>query len=222
MILFKEVKKIFLKNKQKIVALDGVDLRIKEGEAVVIKGRSGSGKSTLLSLMAALSKPTSGEIIISGEHIAKFSDEFASKFRQKHIGFIFQKYNLLEQLSVYENIITPLIPLNPNKQELEKKVHDVLVELSLLDKKEIPIKVLSGGEQQRVAIARSIINEPTILLADEPTANLDETLSKEFIEMLRKLKKKNQTLVIATHDPLFFELDFIDRVIEMKKGKLCF
>ena len=216
-----KIKNLYKNFKDK-VALNDINLEINKGEVVVLKGKSGSGKSTLLSLISALSKPTSGEIIVADEFISKLSDNFASRFRLENIGIIFQKYNLFNQLTTFENIISPLIPLNPSKEELEVKVDKLLKDFDIEDKKEIKVKHLSGGEQQRVAIARSLINEPKIILADEPTANLDKNLSLEFINIIKNLKTKERTIIIATHDSLFFGLDFVDKVYELEGGELCF
>ena len=221
MIKLRNVSKNFYINRQNIIALKDINLDIKQNELVVLKGKSGSGKSTLLSLVAALSKPTTGEIIVDGEYISKLSDDFASKFRLKNIGFIFQKYNLINEFSVFENIIAPLIPLNLSKNEVEKKLDNLLREFGIFDKKFTKVKLLSGGEQQRVAICRSLVNNPKIILADEPTANLDKKLSLEFIEILKKLKQKQKTIVVATHDELFFDLDIVDRVVFLDGGEIC-
>ncbi len=202
-----------------MVALDSVNLTCNKGEFIVLKGASGSGKSTLLALIAGLSKPSSGEVVVDGKQISKMADNFVSLYRRENIGFIFQKYNLVPTLDVYENIIIPLIPSNPNEKELNLKVDELLDMFEIKRKKNELVKNLSGGEQQRVAIARALINNPKIIIADEPTANLDSKLSLDFIEIIKKLKSKERTIIIATHDPLFFDLDFCDRVVEMKDGK---
>ena len=221
MIELKNINKSYRVNKNnKVIALDDINLNIKEGSVVVLKGQSGSGKSTILSLVAALSKPTSGEVIVDGTHISKLTDNFSSEFRAKNIGIVFQKYNLIPNLSVKENIILPLIPSNPDANEVQSKLNKVLGMFDIVDKKDIIVKNLSGGEQQRVAIARAYIDNPKIVIADEPTANLDEKLSLRFIEILRGLKEENKTIIVATHDPLFFGLDFVDEEIEIKDGKI--
>ena len=221
MIELKNLTKEYVINKNdKVVALSDINLHIKEGELVVLKGVSGSGKSTILSLIAALTKPTSGEVIVDKRHISKLPDNFASVYRRDNIGFIFQKYNLITSLSVKENILLPLIPLNLDVNEIEKKINLVMSRFQISHKKESIVKNLSGGEQQRVAIARANVNNPKIIIADEPTANLDEKLSLHFIEILRELKVLGKTVVVATHDPLFFDLDFVDREIEVHNGKL--
>lgn len=221
MIELKNITKSYKTSSGDVTAVKDISLRIKEGELIILKGRSGSGKSTILSLIAALAKPTSGEVVIDGEHISKLSEDFASAYRLHHIGFIFQRYNLFTQLSVFENIITPLIPLNLPKEELEARVKEISRQLTIQHKLEQSVRHLSGGEQQRTAIARALINHPKIILADEPTANLDAKLSKEFIEHLKILKDKRRTIIVATHDPLFFDLDFVDHIIELDGGRVC-
>ncbi len=203
----------------KVQALKGVDLRFKEGEFIVLKGVSGSGKSTILSLIAGLLKPTSGEVIVDNKKISKLPDHFCSEFRRDNIGFIFQRYNLISTLSVHDNIVLPLLPENLDRDNLEDKFQRAVTLFNIKHKEGSLVKNLSGGEQQRVAIARANVNNPKIILADEPTANLDEKLSLDFIEIMRGLKATNKTIILATHDPLFFNLDFVDRIIEVKDGQ---
>jgi putative ABC transport system ATP-binding protein len=214
------VKEYFTPSGEIVKALSNVNIAIKEGELVVLKGASGSGKSTILSLIASLNKPTSGEVIVDGKRVSKLLDNFASDFRRDTIGFVFQKYNLLPNLSVEENIILPLVPMNLDEKEVQEKLKRVLEMFHIEHKKTQLVKNLSGGEQQRVAIARANINNPKIILADEPTANLDETLSLHFIEMLKELKEQGKTIVVATHDPLFFDLEIVDRIINIHKGEI--
>ena len=221
MIELKNITKIYDLNKNdQVVALKDINLSINEGELIVLKGSSGSGKSTILSLIAALNKPTSGEVIVDKKKISKLPDNFASVYRRDNIGFIFQKYNLIADISVKENILLPLIPLNPNADELDEKLNLVMEKFKISHKKENLVKNLSGGEQQRVAIARANVNNPKIIIADEPTANLDEKLSLHFIEILKELKAAGKTIVVATHDPLFFDLDFVDREIQVSNGTI--
>lgn len=209
------LKKIY----KEITAINDINLHIKKAECIVLKGSSGSGKSTLLALIAGLAKPTNGEVIVDEKSISKIPEHFAAQIRQDHIGFIFQQYHLIPTLSAFDNIITPLIPQNPDFKSLEKEVDKLLNLLEISDKKSTIVKNLSGGEQQRVAIARALINKPKIIIADEPTANLDSKLSLDFIEIMKKLKDDSRTIIISTHDPLFFDLDFVDRIVELKDGK---
>ena len=221
MITLENVSKIYELNKNhNVTALEQINLHIKEGELVVLKGVSGSGKSTILSLIAALTKPTEGEVVVNEKRISKLPDSFASDYRQQDIGFIFQKYNLIPTLSVKENILLPLVPTNPAEDEAQAKLDKVLEQFQIAHKKDEMVRNLSGGEQQRVAIARAHVNNPKIIIADEPTANLDEKLSLDFIEILKQLKSEGKTIVIATHDPLFFDLEIVDRIVEVKAGKI--
>ncbi|MEA1982336.1 MAG: ABC transporter ATP-binding protein [Campylobacterota bacterium] len=217
MIKLLNVSKVYDKG---VKALNDVSLEFEEGELIVLKGVSGSGKSTLLSLIAGLTKPSSGEVIVDKKKISKMPDHFVSIYRRENIGFVFQKYNLINSLSVAENILLPLVPINLEKKECLERLDRVLSLFKIREKKEALVKNLSGGQQQRTAIARANINNPKIILADEPTANLDEKLSLEFIEILKELKSKNRTIIVATHDPLFFDLEFVDRVIEVKDGEI--
>ncbi|MFA6760365.1 MAG: ABC transporter ATP-binding protein [Sulfuricurvum sp.] len=200
--------------------LHDINFSVDPGELVVLKGASGSGKSTILSLIASLNKPTSGEVIVDGKRVSKLVDRFASEFRSSSIGFVFQRYNLLPNLSVLDNVTLPLLPSDPSSDELKERAMSSLKMFDMQDKAMQDTKTLSGGEQQRVAIARALVKDPAIIIADEPTANLDEELSRSFIEILRILKLKQKTVVVATHDPLFFDLDLVDRIISVEKGKI--
>ena len=217
MIRLENVSKIYDGN---IRALENINLSFEEGELVILKGVSGSGKSTILSLIAGLSKPTEGEVIVDGKKISKLPDHFAASYRRDNIGIVFQKYNLIAALTAEENVLLPLFPLNLPRKEMQNKSSKALAMFSIEHKAKLVVRNLSGGEQQRVAIARANVNEPKIILADEPTANLDEKLSREFIEILRELKSQKRTIVVATHDPLFFELDCVDRVVNIEHGHL--
>ncbi len=219
MIELKNISKIYqVSQNHQIKAVDNISLKFDEGELIILKGSSGSGKSTILSLIAGLNKPSNGEVIVDNRRISKLPDDFLALFRRENIGFIFQKYNLIPSLSVSKNIILPLVPNNPDEKELQEALDSVMKRFNISHKKDILVSKLSGGEQQRVAIARAYINEPKIVIADEPTANLDKKLSLDFINILKELKESNRTIILATHDPLFFDLDFVDRIIEIENG----
>ncbi|MEA3315255.1 MAG: ABC transporter ATP-binding protein [Campylobacterota bacterium] len=219
MIYLKNITKQYSINKNDTIsALKDINLNFKEGSVNIIKGASGSGKSTILSLIAGFSKPTTGEVIVDTKRISKLPDDFLALYRRENIGFIFQKYNLIPNITVKDNILLPLIPNNPNEKDLNKKIDKVIKQFNITNKKDIIVKNLSGGEQQRVAISRAMINEPKIIIADEPTANLDKKLSVEFCDIIKDLKDSNKTIIIATHDPIFFSLDFIDNIIDIKNG----
>lgn len=222
MIKIKNLNKIFYENTNKeFYALKDINLNIKKSSCVVLKGVSGSGKSTLLSLIATLQKPTSGEIVVENESIAKLPDFHASNFRARKIGFIFQSFNLFNELSVKDNISLPLIPLGFSQKQIDEKVISTLKLSNILHKKDELVSNLSGGEKQRCAIARALVNSCEIILCDEPTANLDYENSKNFIEILKELKELKKTIIIATHDPIFDNLDFVDFEILIKNGQIC-
>ena len=221
MIEVKNISKKFNENKaNEVIALNDINLTIQQGELAILKGASGSGKSTLLSLIAALSKPTLGEVVVDGQRISKLPDNFSALFRREHIGFIFQKFNLISTLNVYENIITPLLPSSMGQEEIDHKAHEVMEKFSISHKKDVKVVNLSGGEQQRVAICRALINSPKIILADEPTANLDAFLTEGFLDFIQQMKEEQKTIMVASHDPVFFDLDFSDREIDMKNGQI--
>lgn len=222
MIKIKNLNKIFYENTNKeFYALKDINLNIKKSSCVILKGVSGSGKSTLLSLIATLQKPTSGEIVVEDESIAKLPDFHASNFRARKIGFIFQSFNLFNELSVKDNISLPLIPLGFSQKQIDEKVINTLKLANILHKKDELVSNLSGGEKQRCAIARALVNDCEIILCDEPTANLDYENSKNFIEILKELKELKKTIIIATHDPIFDNLDFVDSEILIKNGQIC-
>ena len=222
MIEIKNLNKIFYENtKKEFYALKDINLEIETSTCVILKGISGSGKSTLLSLIATMEKPTSGEIIIDDESVAKLPDLHSSNFRAKKLGFIFQSYNLFNELSVKDNVSIPLIPLGYSQKEIDEKVLKALEIANISHKKDELVSNLSGGEKQRCAIARAIVNNPDIILCDEPTANLDFDNSIKFIENLKELKNLNKTIIVATHDPIFDNLDFVDKVINIKNGMIC-
>ncbi|RXJ84459.1 ABC transporter ATP-binding protein [Arcobacter cloacae] len=222
MIEIKNLNKLFYENsKKEFYALKDINLEIKTSSFVVLKGVSGSGKSTLLSLIATMDKPTSGEIIIDNESVAKLPDLHSSNFRAKKIGFIFQSYNLFNELSVKDNVSIPLIPLGYSQKQIDEKVLKSLEIANISHKKEELVLNLSGGEKQRCAIARALVNNSNIILCDEPTANLDYDNSIRFIETLKELKKLNKTIIVATHDPIFDNLDFVDKIINIKNGIIC-
>ncbi len=203
-----------------VSVLKEINLNIRQGECIVLKGVSGSGKTTLLSLIAGLDKPSSGKVLIEGEPISKLPDAFASELRAKKIGMIFQHFNLLEHLSVSENVTIPLIPSGLKMKEIHDKVDAALILANIMHKKEILSSRLSGGEKQRTAIARALVANPDIILCDEPTANLDRDNSLLFIDILKELHSMGKTIVVATHDPLFDDLSFESTVIPMVDGEI--
>ena len=221
MIEIKNLNMTFNPDSQKeFKALKNINLSIEKNNLTIIKGVSGSGKSTLLSLISALLKPTNGEIIIDAHNIAKLPEHHASKFRAENIGFIFQSFNLFDSLSVSENISLALIPLGFNPNEISQKTQKAMRIANIDHKANQNVNNLSGGEKQRCAIARALVNEPKIILCDEPTANLDEANSLKFIQTLKMLKSLDKTLIVATHDNLFEKISFADKIVNIKDGEI--
>lgn len=221
MIKIKNLNKIYNQNKtNEFIALSDINLHIEKNTLVILKGVSGSGKTTLLSIIGALNKPTSGLLEVDGEQVSRLPDRYASQFRLQKLGFIFQSFNLFSELSVKDNIIQPLIPLNLKTKQIDEKLHNALKLANIEHKKDEIVSNLSGGEKQRCAIARALVNNPDIILCDEPTANLDQQNSIKFTQILKELKTLGKTIVVATHDPIFEELDFLDKVFHMENGRL--
>ena len=199
-------------------ALDGVTLSIEQGEFVAIVGTSGSGKSTLLNMIGGLDVPTSGKVIVDGKELSALNDEQLTIFRRRKIGFIFQNYNLVPMLNVYENIVLP-VELDGDKAD-KKFMDEVVRMLALEDKLNNLPNNLSGGQQQRVAIARALISKPAIVLADEPTGNLDSRTSSDVLGLLKVTSQKfHQTLVMITHNSEIAQL--ADRIIRIEDGRIC-
>ena len=197
-----DLKRVYQMGEVEVRALDGVNMKIKKGEFVSVMGPSGSGKTTLLNMIGALDNPTNGAVYINRTNVAHMDDKQRTNLRLKEIGFIFQFYNLVPVLSAYENVELPMLFAGKTKQEIEKNVTKFLDVVGLSDKKDHLPSELSGGEQQRVAIARALCNEPSILIADEPTGELDTKMGMEIVKLLRELNLElNQTILMVTHDP---------------------
>ncbi len=212
-----ELKKHYGKDENLVKALDNVNLNINEGEFTAIVGTSGSGKSTLLHLLGGLDRPTSGKVFIDGNDVYSMKDDKLAIFRRRKIGFIFQSYNLIPVLNVWENIVLP-IGLDEKKVD-EDYIKELMETLSIYDKKDMFTNALSGGQQQRVAIARALSTKPSIVLADEPTGNLDSKTGQEVMNLLKlSVKKYHQTLVMITHNDKIAQM--ADRVIRIEDGKI--
>ncbi|MCI9510175.1 MAG: ABC transporter ATP-binding protein [Angelakisella sp.] len=212
-----QLKKYYQQGEHITKALDGVDLSINEGEFVAIIGTSGSGKSTLLHMMGGLDTPTSGEVIIGGKPFSKGNEEQMAVFRRRHIGFIFQNYNLIPILNAYENIVLP-VQLDGRKVD-QSLMEEIVSTLGLQDKLQNLPSNLSGGQQQRVSIARALLTKPEIILADEPTGNLDSRTSEDVLSLLKTTSVKfHQTIVMITHNNAIAEL--ADRMIRIEDGRI--
>lgn len=215
-----ELSKIFQSDDHKVIALKKISFDISDGTFAVIIGKSGSGKSTLLSMMGALDQPTSGKILVDDRDIAKISDRRAISYRRDEIGFIFQNYNLIPNLTALENVMLPMEFAGVKFIDREQRAKSLLKKVGLDEKKQSrrPGK-LSGGEQQRVAIARALANRPRIILADEPTGNLDTVTGSLIVGLLKKMAKDEETIVIAvTHDEAIAQQ--AEKIIKLKDGKI--
>ncbi len=213
----KNLSKIYGENETKTIAVDNISFEVEKGEFVAIVGASGSGKSTLLHMIGGVDKPTSGNIIINGTNIYELSEPKQAEFRRRDVALIYQFYNLIPVLNVEENMCLP-IKLDDKKVDTQK-LNELIEKLGLEDRRKNLPNELSGGQQQRVAIGRSLLQEPLILLADEPTGNLDSKNSKEIIELLKKSNKEyNRTIILVTHDENIAKES--DRIITIKDGKI--
>ncbi len=201
-----KVDKIYYPGRpEEVRALIQIEIEILKGRFVLIRGPSGSGKTTLLNLISTIDRPTSGRIFLYGEDISRYSDVQLSRVRQKTIGLIFQNFNLLPRLPAWENVAFPLIPLGVSERERQKRSKEILVQLKMEKRVDHPPEQMSGGEQQRVAIARALINDPEILIADEPTSNIDAESIKILLDILMDLKRKGKTIIVSSHDPIFLD-----------------
>jgi putative ABC transport system ATP-binding protein len=213
----KSLKKYYGKGANLVKAVDGVDLSIEEGEFVAIAGSSGSGKSTLLHMMGGLDKPTEGKVLIDGKDLYSMNDDILAIFRRRKIGFVFQAYNLIPVLNVWENIT---LPIEFDLKRIDKEfIEELMKTLKIIDKKNALPNQLSGGQQQRIAIARALATRPSIVLADEPTGNLDSKTSLEVVNLLKQsVRIYHQTLVMITHDEKLAQM--AGRIVRIEDGKI--
>jgi len=219
MIEVKNLTKIYEMGTIKVKALNGVSMNINKGEFVALMGFSGSGKSTFLHQVGLLDSPTGGSIHIDDVDVLELSEKQKTVFRLNKLGYVFQEYAILGELTALENVYLPLLMIGKSKEECISSAKEVLEKVGLGDRMEHFQKELSGGQQQRVAIARALVNKPKILFADEPTANLDSTSSIQILELFRELNKKyGQTIVMVTHED--FHKKYVDRVIYLKDGQV--
>ena len=218
MIRLEKLSREFQVGNQVVHALDEVDLEIKENEYVSIMGVSGSGKSTLLNILGLLDTPTSGDYILSGINTSKMDDDEMAGIRSTKIGFIFQSFHLIPRLTAFENIEMPMILSGMNPKERSEKVSSALEKVGLTDRSDHKPEQLSGGQRQRVAIARSIVMEPDVLLADEPTGNLDTSSGKEVVKLIEELNIAGLTLIVVTHDREMGGRS--NRLIQLRDGKI--
>jgi len=221
MIQVMDVRKVFNAGRpNEFVAMNKVSLSIPRHEVTVLKGPSGSGKTTLLGILGCMARPTSGRIMLAEREITSLPERFLTEIRRTTFGFVFQQFNLIKGITVIENVILPAYPTGENPAILKKRAMELLSLFNLSGKADSKIEWLSGGEAQRTSIARALMNDPEVIIADEPTANLDSRLSKEFMEIVSGLKEQEKTIIIASHDPIVYDSPIVDRVVEMRDGKI--
>ena len=201
-------------------AVRNLDLMIDTEKVSVLRGPSGSGKTTLLTLIGGMARPTSGRIHIFDQEVSSLPERFLPQLRRNTFGFVFQSFNLVHGLSVMDNVMLPMVPTGRPHGEVYAKAEELLDRFHIRSKASNPVETLSGGEAQRTAIARALINDPPVFIADEPTANLDTGLSREFIDIVADLKVQRKTVVMTSHDPLVWESQIVDRVISVRDGQV--
>jgi putative ABC transport system ATP-binding protein len=215
-----EVRKVFNQGRaNEFVAVNGISLSLNSERVVVLKGPSGSGKTTLLSLIGCMARPTSGRIKLMEREVTSLPERFLTEIRQKVFGFIFQHFNLLKGITVLENVMLPAYPNGESHSSLKRRALALLELFDLSPKASARAEWLSGGEAQRTAIARALMNNPSIVIADEPTGNLDSALSRQFMDMVKRLRDDRKTVLIASHDPLVYESGIVERVIHLRDGR---
>lgn len=215
-IVLKDVKKHYRMGDERVAALDGISLEIKTGEFVAIMGPSGSGKSTMMNILGCLDRPSSGSYLLNGQEVATLSDDELARTRNKRIGFVFQNFNLLSRVSAWENVALPLVYAGVAEKERLNRAAALLDSVGLTARKNHLPNELSGGQRQRVAIARALINDPSIIMADEPTGNLDSRSSVEIMNIFGELYKQGKTVILVTHEPDIAE--YAKRVITVRDG----
>lgn len=201
-------------------AVRDVSLAIEGGRVTVIEGPSGSGKTTLLTLIGGLARPTQGRVMLDGRLLSGLPEPHLAQMRRQTFGFVFQRFNLIHGLSALDNVMLPAYPLAPPHAELVARAREVMASLGLAQRESTPVERLSGGEMQRTAIARALVNDPAILIADEPTAHLDGALVGQFLEIMAALKSRGKTIVMSSHDPRITRAALVDRVVTLADGRI--
>jgi putative ABC transport system ATP-binding protein len=212
------IKRDFVLGNEIVYVLKGIDLEIKKGQYVALMGPSGSGKSTLMNLLGCLDTPTSGTYILNGKDVSQMQDDELADIRNKEIGFVFQTFNLLPRTTALDNVALPMIYAGYSKSERKERATEVLKQVNLADRMDHQPNQLSGGQRQRVAIARAIVNKPSIILADEPTGNLDSKTSDEIMALLEEIHKKGNTIILVTHEEEIAA--HAQRIIRMRDGMI--
>ena len=222
MIELRDIRKVFHSGKSyALTAVDGVSLSLDARKVTVLRGPSGSGKTTLLSIVGCMARPSEGRIMLGDREITSLPERFLTEIRRTTFGFIFQQFNLMKGISALENVMLPAYPLGEPHAALRKRARELMDLFGILPRESSRAEWLSGGEAQRTAIARALINDPPVIIADEPTAHLDTKLSREFMDIIARLKAAQKTVIIASHDPLVYESAVIDHVVTMRDGRLA-
>jgi putative ABC transport system ATP-binding protein len=220
MIELKEVSKVYNQGRaNEVAAIRDVSLTIKANAVTVLKGSSGSGKTTLLTLIGCLARPTSGRVRLHGEVVSSMPEKFLAELRRTTFGFVFQQHNLIRGITALQNIMLPAFPLGIPHARLASKALDLLAQLGLEHRAGLTVEHLSGGEAQRVAIARALINSPDVIIADEPTANLDTSLTHQFLEIIARFKREGKTVLMTSHDPRIWQAPLVDTVVTLADGR---
>lgn len=221
MISLDNIKKVFNSGRpNEFTALNGITFDIDLQKVTVLKGPSGSGKTTLLGIIGCMSRPTAGRMRLMDKEVTSLPERFLTEIRRRTFGFVFQQFNLVRGITVLENVMLPAYPCGEDLKDIRKRAVEIIRLFNLSGKESSKTEWLSGGEAQRVAISRALINNPSIIIADEPTAHLDTKLSYEFMGFMKRLKDEGRTVIIASHDPVVYESDIIDRVVNMRDGRL--
>ncbi|WP_127478611.1 ABC transporter ATP-binding protein [Sulfurivermis fontis] len=221
MIRLNDISKAFNQGRpNEFWAVRNVSLDIEDNRITVLRGPSGSGKTTLLSMIGCLSRPTSGRILLGERNLSGLPERFLTQIRRETFGFIFQRFNLIQGLTVLDNVMLPAYPLAPDHGELVQRATTLLDQFGMAGKRDAKVEWLSGGEAQRTAICRALLNDPQVIIADEPTANLDTRLSQEFMHIIAELKAAGRTLILTSHDPVVSDAGCVDRVITLRDGQV--
>jgi putative ABC transport system ATP-binding protein len=219
LIITKDASKEYHRGHEVVIAVKNVSLEIKEGEFLAVVGPSGCGKTTLLNLLSGLDSPSSGKVILDGIDTTVIDERLFPKLRREKVGFVFQDFNLVQDMTAVENVMAPLLPTDMKTKDIETKALEMLREVDLLERKDHKARELSGGEMQRVAIARALVNKPKVIFADEPTGNLDSKTGKDILNLMKTLnQEQGTTIVLVTHNEEMRE--YASRVIHMRDGKI--